>query len=108
MAKADGVSFQFDGMFDIPSVDRDASALAVHLETGNLWVITDDDVRLVEFTTRGKLVREVELIGFEDAEGLCHVGGDRFLVAEEKKMRVTLIDVPPRSTKVAADGRSVQ
>jgi uncharacterized protein YjiK len=108
MGKSDNVSFQFDDMFDIPSVDRDASALAVHSETGNLWAITDDDVRLVEFTSRGLLVREVELVGFDDAEGLCHVGGDRFLVAEEKKMRVTLIDVPPGSTKLAADGRDFQ
>lgn len=101
-------AFQFDGKFAIPNVDRDASALAVHAETGNLWTVTDDDVRLVEFTNQGRLVREVKLIGIEDAEGLCHVEGDRFLIAEEKRMRVTLVDVPPGSTKLETAGRSIQ
>ena len=91
-------------MFDIPNVERDASALTIHSESGHLWTITDDKVRLVEFTNRGKLIREVKLVGFDDAEGLCHVGGNRFLIAEEKKMRITLIDVPPGATKVKAEG----
>jgi uncharacterized protein YjiK len=108
MGKSNRVTFEFDGMFDIPRVERDASALAVHFETGNLWAITDDDVRLVEFTNKGRFVREVELIGIEDAEGLCHAGGDRFLIAEEKKMRITLIDVPPDAAKVECDGRCLQ
>jgi len=108
MGKFESLNFEFDGMFDIPSVERDASALAVHAETGNLWAITDDDVRLVEFTSQARFVREVELIGFEDAEGLCHVDGDRFLIAEEKKMLVTLVDVPPGATKVECDGRCLR
>ncbi len=105
MSRADSVTFQFDGMFDIPSVRRDASGLTIHADSGHLWTVTDDEVRLVEFSAEGKFVREVKLIGFDDAEGLCHVDGDRFLVAEEKKMRITLVDVPPDCAKVKADGR---
>jgi uncharacterized protein YjiK len=108
MHRPDSVEFRFDGMFDIPSVRRDASAVTVHSDSGHLWVITDDKVRLVEFTSRGELIREVKLIGFDDAEGLCHVGGNRFLIAEEKKMCITLVDVPPDSSKVKADGRCIQ
>jgi uncharacterized protein YjiK len=108
MRRPDSVAFQFDGMFDIPSVRRDASALTVHSDSGHLWVITDDQVRLVEFTCQGELIREVELIGFDDAEGLCHVGGNRFLVAEEKKMCITLVDVPPDSKKLKAGGPCIQ
>jgi uncharacterized protein YjiK len=108
MRQTESVAFQLDGMFDIPSVDRDASALTIHSESGHLWTITDDKVRLVEFTSHGKLVRDVKLIGFDDAEGLCHVGGDRFLIAEEKKMRITLVDVPPDATKLKCDGRCIE
>lgn len=108
MGKSKSVNFEFDGLFDIPRVERDASALAVHAETGNLWAITDDDVRLVEFTNQGRFVRDVELIGFEDAEGLCYVDGDRFLIAEEKKMLVTLIELPKSATKVECDGRCLR
>jgi uncharacterized protein YjiK len=50
----------------------------------------------------------VKLSGFEDAEGLCYVDGDRFLIAEEARMRITLIDVPPNATKFKADGPSIE
>lgn len=93
MTSCTRTTFLFDGVFDIPTVRKDASALAVHAGTGHLWTITDDDVRLVEFTDRGQFVREVKLPGFEDAEGLCAVDGNRFLVAEEKAFRITLIEL---------------
>jgi uncharacterized protein YjiK len=98
------LNFQFDGMFEIPGVRRDASALTVHRGTGHLWTITDDKVRLVEFTNQGEFVREVKLVGVEDAEGLCYVDGNRFLVAEEARMRIILIDVPEDATKFKSDG----
>ncbi len=100
MASSPRTTFQFDGVFDIPTVRKDASALAVHAGTGHLWTITDDDVRLVEFTDRGQFVREVKLPGFEDAEGLCSVDGNRFLVAEEKAFRITLIELSVDSATV--------
>lgn len=108
MDQPNAMTFQFDGLFDIPEVERDASALAVHAETGHLWTITDDKIRMVEFTGRGKFIRAVKLSGFEDTEGLCHVNGDRFLVAEEKQLRISLIEVPPGAEKVKADGLSVE
>lgn len=108
MSSSDNLTFQFDGMFDIPGVRRDASALTVHSDSGHLWVITDDKVRLVEFTNQGQFIREVKLIGLDDAEGLCHVEGNLFLVAEEKKMCINLVDLPPDATRVKADGRCIQ
>lgn len=108
MARPDATNFQFDGLFNIPEVNRDASALAVHADTGHLWTITDDKIRLVEFTGRGQFIRAVKLAGFEDTEGLCHVDGDRFLVAEEKQLRITLIEVPPGTEKIKADGPSIE
>jgi uncharacterized protein YjiK len=95
-------------MFEIPGVRRDASALTIHSESGHLWAITDDRVRLVEFTDRGEFIKEVKLTGFKDTEGLCHLGGNRFLVAEENKMRITLVDVPPDATEVNDEGRRIE
>jgi uncharacterized protein YjiK len=65
-------------------------------------------VRLVEFTNEGEFVRDVKLTGFDDAEGLCHVDVDRFLISEEKRMCITLIDIPPEATKLKSGGRCIQ
>lgn len=108
MPRPHATTFHFDGMFDIPKVDRDASALALHADTGHLWTITDDKIRLIEFTGHGQFIRAIKLRGFEDTEGLCHVNGDRFLIAEEKQLRISLIEVPPGTEIVNADGPSVE
>lgn len=107
MLPIDSLTFQFDGKFEIPGVRRDASALTVHTDTGHLWTITDDKVRLVEFTTQGEFVRDVKLNGLDDAEGLSYVDGNRFLIAEENRMRITLVDVPLDVTKLKVDGPSI-
>lgn len=60
---------------------------------------------MVEFTDEGEFVSAVELTGFEDTEGLCHLGGDRFAIAEERKMRITLVEIPRGTTEIDNDGR---
>jgi uncharacterized protein YjiK len=102
MSQSRSTPLQFERSFQIPRVDRDASGLTLHLETGNLWVVIDEPERLVEFTEEGEFVSEVKLKGFKDTEGLCHLGGDRFAIAEERKMRITLVEIP-RGTKKLDD-----
>ncbi len=58
----------------------------------------------MEFTDEGEFVSEVELKGFKDTEGLCHLGGDCFAIAEERKMRITLVEIPRGTTKINDDG----
>ena len=48
MSHKSSLTFQFDGMFEIPGVRRDASALAVHAETGHLWTITEQIKRTLD------------------------------------------------------------
>ena len=107
MFRSRSTPLQFECSFRIPHVDRDASALALHRETGHLWVVIDEPERLVEFTDEGEFVSEVELKGFKDTEGLCHLGGDRFAIAEERKMRITLVEIPRGTTKINDDGRRI-
>jgi uncharacterized protein YjiK len=97
----------FERSFRIPHVDRDASGLALHRETGHLWVVIDEPERLVEFTSEGEFISEVELKGFKDTEGLCHLGGDHFAIAEERKMRITLVEIPRGTTRIKDDGRRI-
>lgn len=107
MSRSRSVPLQFERSFRIPHVDRDASGLALHRETGHLWVVIDEPERLVEFTDEGEFVSDVELRGFKDTEGLCHLGGDCFAIAEERKMRITLVEIPPGTTKIEDNGRRI-
>jgi uncharacterized protein YjiK len=66
--------------------------------------VIDEPERLVEFTDEGEFLSEVELKGFQDTEGLCHLGGDYFAIAEERKMRITLVEIPQGTTRIDDDG----
>ncbi len=107
MSRSLSAPLQFECSFRIPHVDRDASGLTLHPDTGHLWVVIDEPERLVEFTDEGEFVNEVELKGFHDTEGLCHLGGDRFAIAEERKMRITLVEIPQGTTRIDDDGRRI-
>ena len=107
MSRSRFVPREFACSFRIPHVDRDASALTLHGVTGHLWVIVDAPARLVEFSDKGEFVSEVELKGCQDTEGLCHLRGDHFAICEERKMRITLVEIPRGTTKISDDGRRI-
>lgn len=96
--------FRFDRSFDIPGLKNEASAITFNPVTGNLLVISDEPAGIVEMTTDGELVRKVTLKGFKDTEGLCHLFEHRFGVAEERKKRITVIDIPLDVREADDDG----
>ena len=107
MSRSRSAPLRFERSFRSPCVDRDASGLTLHRETGHLWVVIDEPERLVEFTDGGEFVSQVELKGFKDTEGLCHLGGDGFAIAEERKMRITLVEIPRGTTKLGDSGQRI-
>lgn len=52
----------------------------------------------------GGVKSRVKLKGFKDTEGLCHLEGRRFGIVEERKKRVTVIDLPPGVDKADDKG----
>ena len=96
--------FRFDRSFDVPGLKSEASAITFNPVTGNLLVVADEPASIVEFTTDGELVRKIKLKGFKDTEGLCHLDGHRFAIVEERKKRITLIDLPPGREKANDKG----
>ena len=99
--------FRFEGSFKVPGLKSEASAITFNPVTGNLLVVADEPSSIVEFTTEGELVRKIKLKGFKDTEGLCHLEGHQFAIVEERKKRITLIDLPPGIGKVDDKGARV-
>ena len=96
--------FRFDRSFEIPGLETEASAITFNPVTGNLLVVADEPAGIVEFTPEGEFVRRVKLKGFKDTEGLCHLEGHRFGIVEERKRRVTVIDLSPGVDKANDKG----
>ena len=88
-------SFAFDRRFEMPLIDSEASALAYSPVSNRLYTISDEPAFIVEFTTGGRKARRIELEGFEDTEGLTHLHGNLFAVAEERLCRISIIEISP-------------
>ncbi|SDS40385.1 Uncharacterized protein YjiK [Halopseudomonas sabulinigri] len=79
----------------IAGLDDDVSALTYNSESQTLFAVLNGEPLLVELSLSGELLRKVRVQGVQDMEGLTHVVGNRYVVAEERSQRLLVLDVPP-------------
>jgi uncharacterized protein YjiK len=95
------------GRFDLPVpgastpagdlVSREASAVTYNPNTDTLFLVGDEGTSIVQVRKDGTLVDTMTLgtksgstdAEFEDTEGLAHVGGRQFVLAEERTRQVS-------------------
>jgi len=80
---------------------RNASGLAYNAVSGTLFVVMNQPARLLEVALDGTLLRQIELEGFEDTEGVVWLGGERFALIEERRRLLNLLVVPPGASRIA-------
>ncbi|MEH6563958.1 MAG: SdiA-regulated domain-containing protein [Halopseudomonas sp.] len=88
---------------EVVGLQDDLSSLTYNRESNTLFATLNREPLLVELSLEGELLRKVRVNGVEDMEGLTHVGGNRYVVAEERTQRLLILDVPPQALDVATD-----
>lgn len=88
----------------IRGLDDDVSALTFNTETGTLFAVLNGEPLLVELSTDGELLRKVRIKGVVDMEGLTHVAGNRYVIAEERTQRLIEIEVPSGAEEIDVAG----
>lgn len=76
----------------IPDVS-DASGLTFHAPSGTLFTVLNDEPTIVQLSQQGEVLRKIRVEGVSDMEGITHVRNDQFLVVEESKNRLILIEI---------------
>lgn len=84
----------------IEGVESNASGITYSHETDTLFIILNGPTRIVETTRNGNVLRGIDLVDFEDTEGICHMGGPLFAVVEERKSRITVINIHDHTLKI--------
>ncbi|QIB49798.1 SdiA-regulated domain-containing protein [Pseudomonas sp. OIL-1] len=88
----------------IPQLEDDLSALTYNHESDTLFGVLNGRPLLVEISLEGELLRQVTVHGVDDMEGLAHISGDRFVLAEERAHRLILADIPRDATEINVEG----
>ncbi len=77
-----------EGPTSIPTVEL--SGVTYNAETNSLFAVSDNFV-ITEMSLDGCVLREISLIGFNDTEGIVHLGGDSFAITEERLGQVVKV-----------------
>lgn len=80
---------------------RNASGLTYNLDNNHLYVVLNGPTIILELTAQGELVRKIDLIGFEDTEGIVWLGENRFAVIEERRRRLVLLTLPTQVNSIS-------
>ena len=78
----------------LQGVEDDLSALAYNPDRNSLFALLNGTPLLLELSLDGEVLRSVRIEGVEDMEGLAHIGGNRYVIAEERLQRLRIIDLP--------------
>ncbi|UCJ17849.1 SdiA-regulated domain-containing protein [Pseudomonas sp. MM211] len=92
----------------IDGLDDDVSALTYDPLRKSLFTVTNQNSRLIELSLDGKVLREIELVGFGDPEAVEYVAPGIFVIADERPQRMVEVRIDDTTTRVdAADGQQL-
>jgi uncharacterized protein YjiK len=88
----------------IEGIEDDLSALSYNRERNTLFGVLNGEPLIVELSLEGELLRQVFVEGVVDMEGLTHVQGDQYVIAEERTQRLVVLNIPDGVDRVSAQG----
>ncbi|MCL7462145.1 SdiA-regulated domain-containing protein [Pseudomonas sp. NW5] len=83
----------------LPGLEEDeTSGLTWNPLTGTLFTVTGQNPHLVEFTTRGVVLRRIRLQGFSDPEAVEALDDGRLVIVDERRHLLTVFSLTPDTT----------
>ena len=86
-------------------VADDASGLTYHPGRNSLYSVINKPPQIFELTVDGVLKRTIPVEGVADLEGITHVRGNEFFIADEATQQLIHVEIGDDQTVVKAQGR---
>lgn len=90
-----------DGL-PIEGITENASGLTFNPDTGTLFAVINRPPQVAELTTEGRLLRLIPVEGIHDPEGISHVRGERYVIADEIGEHLYWVEIGPHMTMLDA------
>lgn len=88
----------------IEGLRDNVSGLTFSPVTGTLFAAINRPPALAEISTEGRLIRLIPLDGAKDPEGITHVAGQTFVVADEGDQRLAWVQIGPETRRLSLQG----
>jgi uncharacterized protein YjiK len=76
----------------LPGLD-DASGLTYHNPSNTLFTVLNQEPKIIQLSTDGEILNTIKVTGVKDMEGITHVHGNQFIIVEESKNRLILVEL---------------
>lgn len=87
----------------IEGLGANTSGLTFSPQTGTLFTAINRPPELAELSRDGRLLRRIPLTGASDVEGITHVEGDRFILIDEGRHRLSWVTITPETARIDTD-----
>ncbi|MFV1922438.1 MAG: SdiA-regulated domain-containing protein [Methylotenera sp.] len=77
-----------------------ASGLTYNTETNTLFTVLNQDPKLIELSLKGEVLRVIHIHGVDDMEGITHIEGNHFVIADERDSRLILINIADNTKSI--------
>lgn len=85
---------------EIAGLSDNTSGLTFSPATGTLFTAINRPAKLAELSRDGQLLRRIPLTGASDVEGITHVEGDRFILVDEGRHRLSWVTITPQTAEI--------
>lgn len=89
----------------IAGIGENASGLTYHPGRNSLFSVINRPAQIVELTVDGSLKRSIPVRGVADLEGITHVRGDEFFIADERSQQLIHVEIGDDQSVVDVQGR---
>jgi uncharacterized protein YjiK len=89
----------------LAGIENNVSGLSYHRGRNSLFAVINHPPQIAELTLDGRLKRSLPVRGVDDLEGISHMRGDEFFIADERTQRVIHVEIGDDRREVDTAGR---
>ena len=89
----------------IAGINSNASGLTWHPGRNSLFAVINQPAQVVELSPDGVLKRTIPVSGLADLEGITHVRGNEFFLADERTQQLIHVEIADDQVRVETNGR---
>ncbi len=82
---------------------ENASGLTYNENTNTLFTVLNKEGQVVELDLKGNVIRQTSVNGVEDIEGITHIAGNNYVIADERDNRLIIVNIEDNTTVIDAN-----
>lgn len=98
------LELQINSLQNPPGGATDYSGITYNYDTDSLFIISNGNSHIFEYTTTGTFVRRISTTGFTDSEDISYLGDGKYAIIEEGVKDINILTIGKATTSLTKAG----